>query len=150
MVSAFSGMCWFAIRWGLNSRCNWHATSDAKQNRKRNQIALFVELLNTFMAESSSMTAPRADTIQRSQASDRKRRPVFVIGCHRSGTKLLYDTLLAAGGFALYRGYLPVYEILLPHFGSPEHDGSRSRMIRAFLQSKGFRRAGVDGDAISS
>ena len=49
---------------------------------------------------------------------ERKRRPVFVMGCHRSGTNLLYDILLSAGGFAVYRGYLPVYEILLPRFGS--------------------------------
>src|SRR5436305_4901377 len=96
------------------------------------------------MAESSSMTAPRADTIQRSQASDRKRRPVFVIGCHRSGTNLLYDTLLSAGGFAVYRDYLPVYEVLIPRFGSLKNSENRRRMLSSWLRSKAFRRSGVD------
>ena len=31
------------------------------------------------------------------------------MGCHRSGTNLLYDMLLSSGGFAIYRGYLPIY-----------------------------------------
>src|SRR5579872_1636455 len=44
----------------------------------------------------------------------RSQCPVFVMGCHRSGTNFLYDTLLSAGGFAIYRGYLPVYKILTP------------------------------------
>ena len=31
------------------------------------------------------------------------KRPVFVVGCPRSGTTLLYSMLIAAGGFAAYR-----------------------------------------------
>ena len=49
--------------------------------------------------------------------SQRKSSPVFVMGCHRSGTNLLYDMLLSSGGFALYRGYLPIYKVLVPRFG---------------------------------
>ncbi len=79
---------------------------------------------------------------------ERKRCPVFVIGCHRSGTNLLYDMLLSAGGFAVYRGYLPVYESLLPRFGSLDHAGNREKIIAAWMRSKGFRRAGVDAEPL--
>jgi LPS sulfotransferase NodH len=82
--------------------------------------------------------------------SHRKRRPVFVMGCHRSGTNLLYDTLLSAGGFAIYRGYLPLYEILVPRFGSLENPRNRQKIVDTWMKSKGFRRAGIDAGALSS
>ncbi len=81
---------------------------------------------------------------------ERKRRPVFIMGCHRSGTNLLYDTLLSAGGFAVYRGYLPIYEILIPRFGSLENPRNRQKIVETWLQSKGFRRAGLEAGPLSS
>lgn len=81
---------------------------------------------------------------------ERKRRPVFVMGCHRSGTNLLYDTLLSAGGFAVYRGYLPIYEILVPRFGSLENRRNRQKIVDTWIKSKGFRRAGLDAGELSS
>lgn len=75
----------------------------------------------------------------------RNTAPVFVVGCHRSGTNLLYDTLLSAGGFAIYRGYLPVYEKLIPRFGRFDNRGNRERMMDTWLRSEGFRRSGLDG-----
>lgn len=70
--------------------------------------------------------------------------PVFVMGCHRSGTNLLYDTLLSAGGFAVYRGYLPIYKVLVPRFGKLDKIENRKKILAAWLQSKGFRRSGLD------
>ncbi len=72
------------------------------------------------------------------------------MGCHRSGTNLLYDILLSAGGFAVYRGYLPVYEILLPRFGSLKNTRSREKLVNTWMQSKGFRRSGLEPGPISS
>ncbi len=77
------------------------------------------------------------------QQMDRSRRPVFVMGCHRSGTNLLYDTLLSAGGFAVYRGYLPVYKMLIPYFGPLDRLENRTRMVDTWLRSKGYRRSGL-------
>jgi hypothetical protein len=82
--------------------------------------------------------------------SDRKNSPVFVMGCHRSGTNFLYDMLLSAGGFAIYRGSLPVYETLIPRFGSMEHRGNREKLLRTWVRSKGFRRTGLDAEPLSS
>ena len=79
---------------------------------------------------------------------ERKLRPVFVMGCHRSGTNLLYDMLLSAGGFAVYRGYLPLYESLLPRFGSLDNPRNREKIVTAWMRSKGFRRAGVDAEPL--
>lgn len=82
--------------------------------------------------------------------SDRKRSPVFVIGCHRSGTNLLYDMLLSAGDFAIYRGSLPVYETLIPRYGSMERRRNREKLLRTWLRSEGFRRTGLDENQLSS
>jgi hypothetical protein len=80
----------------------------------------------------------------------RSRCPVFVIGCHRSGTNLLYDTLLSAGGFAVFRGYMPVYTMLIPHFGSLAKRANRDRMMETWLRSQGYRRSGLVAQEIKA
>jgi hypothetical protein len=83
-------------------------------------------------------------------ASDRKYAPVFVMGCHRSGTNLIYDMLLSSGGFAIYRGYLPLYKKLIPRFGSMRDRGNREKILETWLRSKGFRRCGLDPAPLSA
>ncbi|MFZ0799772.1 MAG: sulfotransferase [Terriglobales bacterium] len=82
--------------------------------------------------------------------TDRKHAPVFVMGCHRSGTNLLYDMLLSSGGFAIYRGFLPIYKILIPRLGSMENRTNREKILETWLQSKGFRRTGLDAEQLSA
>jgi hypothetical protein len=72
------------------------------------------------------------------------------MGCHRSGTNLLYDMLLSSGGFAIYRGYLPIYKTLIPRFGSMTSGASRQKILDTFLRSKGFRRTGLDAGQLSA
>lgn len=72
------------------------------------------------------------------------------MGCHRSGTNLLYDMLLSAGGFAIYRGLLPVFETLIPRFGALDRRHNRERLLETWLRSKGFRRTDLDADLLSS
>jgi len=79
----------------------------------------------------------------------RSSRPVFVVGCHRSGTNLLYDTLLSAGGFAIYRGYLPIYKMLVPKFGSLRDRDNRAKIVNTWLRSKGYRRSGLDAASLA-
>ncbi len=79
---------------------------------------------------------------------DRSRRPVFVMGCHRSGTNLLYDMLLSAGGFAIYRGHLDIYKMFIPKFGSLDKRGNRERVVETWLHSKGYRRSGLTAKGI--
>lgn len=80
----------------------------------------------------------------------RKTSPVFVVGCHRSGTNFLYDTLLSAGGFAIYRGYLPIHKMLIPRFGGLDRPRSRKKIIETWLRSKGFRRSGLDASLLTT
>jgi hypothetical protein len=71
------------------------------------------------------------------------------MGCHRSGTNLLYDMLLSSGGFAIYRGYLPIYKTLIPRFGSMANRANREKIFQTWLRSKGFRRTGLDAGQLS-
>jgi hypothetical protein len=71
------------------------------------------------------------------------------MGCHRSGTNLLYDMLLSSGGFAIYRGYLPIYKTLVPLYGSMESRANREKILATWLRSKGFRRTGLDAEPLS-
>jgi hypothetical protein len=71
------------------------------------------------------------------------------MGCHRSGTNLLYDMLLSAGDFAIYRGILPIYKILIPRFGSMENRANREQILKTWLRSKGFRRTELDPAQVS-
>ncbi len=52
-----------------------------------------------------------------SQAGGRSLAPVFVLGCGRSGTTLLYHMLLSAGNFAVYRVESNIINLLEPRFG---------------------------------
>ena len=90
------------------------------------------------------------DLVATENPADRKRSPVFVMGCHRSGTNLLYDMLLSAGGFAIYRGSLPVFETLVPRFGPLALRANREKLLQTWVRSKGFRRTGLDAGQLSS
>jgi hypothetical protein len=72
------------------------------------------------------------------------------MGCHRSGTNLLYDMLLSSGGFAIYRGYLPIYKVLIPRFGAMKSRSNRAKILETWLRSKGFRRTGLEAEELSS
>jgi hypothetical protein len=86
---------------------------------------------------------------QQTATVERRQCPVFVIGCHRSGTNLMYDTLLSSGGFAIHRGFLPIYKMLIPRFGRIDKRENRKRIVETWLRSKGFRRSGLDAGSIS-
>lgn len=75
---------------------------------------------------------------------DRKRAPVFVLGSPRSGTTLLYDMLLSAGGFAVYLAESNVFNLLIPRFGNLSSRANRMRLMDAWLNSKLYRASGLD------
>lgn len=72
------------------------------------------------------------------------------MGCHRSGTNLLYDMLLSSGGFAIYRGYLPIYKVLIPRYGQMSKSANREKIAATWLRSKGFRRTGLEAAQLSA
>jgi hypothetical protein len=58
--------------------------------------------------------------------------------------------LLSAGGFAIYRGILPIYKTLMPRFGSMRSRSHRDKIVQTFLRSVGFRRTGLDPEQLSA
>ncbi len=79
----------------------------------------------------------------------RSRAPVFVLGCPRSGTTLLYYMLISSGNFAFYTEESSVFNILAPRFGSLRHRRNRQKMIDTWLRAKMFTRARINPDRIT-
>ncbi len=75
---------------------------------------------------------------------NRSQAPVFVVGCARSGTTLLYDTLMSAGGFAIYLGESNIFNLLAPRFGDLSVRENRQRMLDVWLGSRLFRVSGLE------
>jgi hypothetical protein len=80
--------------------------------------------------------------------SQRKESPVFVVGCARSGTTLLYNMLLSSGGFAVYLAEANVFNLLLPRFGDASVRANREKLVDVWLQSKLFRATFLNAEEI--
>src|SRR5437764_13236442 len=74
--------------------------------------------------------------------------PVFVLGCGRSGTTVLYHMLLSAGDFAVYRAESNAINLLEPRFGDLSVRRNKERQMDAWLASKLFDRSGLEAEAI--
>ena len=75
--------------------------------------------------------------------SGRPKAPVFVLGCPRSGTTLLYHMLLSAGNFAVYRTESQVFNLLEPRFGDLSLPRNQRKMLDAWEHSDLFRQTGL-------
>ncbi len=80
--------------------------------------------------------------------TSRRTAPVFVLGSPRSGTTLLYDMLLSAGGFAVYLAESNVFNVLAHRFGDISWRANRERLVRAWLGSKLYRATGLEAGYI--
>ncbi len=78
----------------------------------------------------------------------RGKAPVFVVGCPRSGTTLLYNMLLSAGGFAVYLAESNVFNLLVPRFGDLSVRANREKLMDAWLQSQLFRASFLDAEEV--
>lgn len=78
----------------------------------------------------------------------RQKAPVFVVGCPRSGTTLLYNMLLSAGGFVVYLAESNVFNLLVPRFGDLSVPANREKLMNAWLQSQLFRASFLDAEQI--
>ena len=83
-----------------------------------------------------------------SVAAKRNKAPVFVLGCPRSGTTVLYHMLLSAGDFAVYRAESNVFNLLVPRFGGMRSAANRQELLDVWLRSKLFRVSGLDAREI--
>ncbi len=97
-------------------------------------------LMEPTKEKSSSVAAPPAV---------RAKAPVFVLGCPRSGTTVLYHMLLSAGNFAVYRTESNVFSVLQPRFGNLRSESNRRELLRVWLKSRLFRDSGLNSEDIS-
>jgi Sulfotransferase family len=92
-------------------------------------------------------TMSRADN--QPSVGQRKDAPVFVLGCVRSGTKLLYHMLLSSGNFCVYRSESNVFNLLGLKFGNLQHRRNRQRLLDVWLRSKLFKRSELSVEEIA-
>src|SRR6267154_6837180 len=78
----------------------------------------------------------------------RNEAPVFVLGCGRSGTTLLYHMILSAGDFAVYRTESNAINLLEPRFGDLGIRKNKERLMDAWVDSRLFRASGLDSGQI--
>lgn len=83
-----------------------------------------------------------------SHSGKRSKAPVFVLGCPRSGTTVLYHMLLSAGDFAVYRAESNVFNLLVPRFRGMRSATERKKLLNTWLKSKLFRVSGLDAREI--
>jgi hypothetical protein len=78
----------------------------------------------------------------------RSKAPVFVVGCGRSGTKLLYHTLLSAGNFAVYHTESNAFNLIGLRFGNLAQRENRQNLLDHWLRSKLFYGSGLSREEI--
>lgn len=88
-------------------------------------------------------TVEKATKVNRESAVSCK-APVFVVGCPRSGTTVLYHMLLSSGNFAVYRTESNVFSVLQPRFGSLRSESNRRELLGYWFKSKLFQVSGLD------
>ncbi|MGA8509760.1 MAG: sulfotransferase [Candidatus Sulfotelmatobacter sp.] len=76
--------------------------------------------------------------------SPRSKAPVFVLGCGRSGTTLLYHMLLSSGNFAVYRTESNVINLLEPRFGNLSVARNKRRLLDAWYESRLYTLADLE------
>jgi len=94
---------------------------------------------------------PATEVMEKSAAGlpgTRARAPVFVLGCGRSGTKLLYHTLLSGGGFANYHSESNAFNLLGVRFGNLAKRENRRALLDHWLRSSLFYRSGLTREEI--
>ena len=77
-------------------------------------------------------------------ASARSKAPVFVLGCPRSGTTLLYHMLLSTRNFVMYPTESQAFNLLEPRFGNLRVPRNRRRLLAEWEKSSLFTCTGLE------
>lgn len=78
----------------------------------------------------------------------RKQAPVFIVGSPRSGTTLVYHTLLSSTKFVIYQAESDIFNRIAPAFGDLRSVANRRKLADAWLQSDYFRRTGLNAESV--
>jgi Sulfotransferase family len=105
--------------------------------------------MSTSSGAETRLRGPSAE-VEPSTTMPRGKPPVFVVGCPRSGTTLLYHMLLSAGDFAVYRAESNVFNVLAPRFGDLRSRRNRQKLMDAWLGSRMFIASGLGDKEIEA
>jgi hypothetical protein len=78
----------------------------------------------------------------------RSKAPVFVIGCSRSGTTLLYHMLLSSGNFAVYRMESQILTLFEPRFRPLNKPQNKRKMLDAWYTTRLCERSGLEPEEL--
>jgi len=81
-------------------------------------------------------------------ATQGSKSPVFVVGCPRSGTSLLYHSLLSGGGFPFYDEETHFFSGLAPRVGNLKHFKNRKKLIEKWRKSDCLKVTGIDREEV--
>jgi len=99
----------------------------------------------------SALDAPVAQAKSTgSEIGSRCTRPVFVLGCPRSGTTVLYHMILSSGDFAGYPFESDTFRILGPKFPGLSSLRNRKRLLEFWLHSSNGTESGLYRSDIES
>jgi len=98
------------------------------------------------MSKAQVCPAGRSDSL----GNSRSKAPVFVVGCPRSGTTLVYHMLLSAGNFAIYRAESQVFNLLEPRFGDLSIASHKRALLAAWHRSPLFTKSGLNAEEIEA
>ena len=101
-----------------------------------------------FAGHGTALEGARGDVRSTSATSARSKAPVFVIGCSRSGTTLLYHMLLSSGNFAVYRMESMIFTLLEPRFRPLSKPRNKRKMLDAWYGTRLYERSGLDPSEI--
>jgi len=109
--------------------------------------------MQTEKNETNSIVKPidiTAEVRSESDIAATNEAPVFVVGCPRSGTTVLYHMLLSAGDFAVYRAESNVFNLLVPRFRGMRSASDQKELLDVWLRSKLFRVSGLEPGEVSA
>lgn len=110
------------------------------------ELARFVPTLHPSTSAHSVYT--QTQKTQTTQSSNS--RPVFVLGCPRSGTTLLYHMILSSGDFAGYPFESDTFRILGPKFPRLNSRRNRIQLMEFWLHSENGAQSGLSRSDIES
>lgn len=74
--------------------------------------------------------------------------PVFIVGCPRSGTTLLYHMLVSSGGFVNYRAETHFYDIFRPAVGPLDRRENRRELLAKWSDYRSFQEFELDPESV--
>src|ERR1700746_116892 len=77
-------------------------------------------------------------------------KPVFVVGCPRSGTTLLCDMIQSSGDFTYFPGESEAFTILGAKFPNLTSARNRKRLLEFWLRSENYARSGLERSDIEA